>query len=114
MKNLNHFIESALGFFVYKSKALHIDTPKANDAKIRYSVLTKGILLAELADLPMDNKYGITVVSLNKNIIYQYEPGAAPIQERVAALLNLSARVCKTWVSIESYPTPNIIVKEMQ
>ena len=86
---------------------------KANDAEIRCSVLTKGILPAELADLPMDNEYGITVVSLDQNFISQYEPGAAPIQERIAALRQLSARGCKTWVSIEPYPTPNIIEQNL-
>jgi DNA repair photolyase len=86
---------------------------KANDAEIRCSVLTKGILPAELADLPMDNEYGITVVSLDQNFINQYEPGAAPIQERIAALRQLSARGCKTWVSIEPYPTPNIIEQNL-
>lgn len=86
---------------------------KANDAEIRCSVLTKGILPAELADLPMDNEYGITVISLDQNFINQYEPGAAPIQERIAALRQLSARGCKTWVSIEPYPTPNIIEQNL-
>ena len=85
----------------------------ANNAEIRCSVLTKGILPAELADLPMDNEYGITVVSLDQNFINQYEPGAAPIQERIAALRQLSARGCKTWVSIEPYPTPNIIEQNL-
>ena len=86
---------------------------KANDAEIRCSVLTKGILPAELADLPMDNEYGITVVSLDQDFINHYEPGAAPIQERIAALRQLSARGCKTWVSIEPYPTPNIIEQNL-
>ena len=86
---------------------------KANDAEIRCSVLTKGILPAELADLPMDNEYGITVISLDQDFINQYEPGAAPIQERIAALRQLSARGCKTWVSIEPYPTPNIIEQNL-
>jgi len=86
---------------------------KANDAEIRCSALTKGILPAELADLPMDNEYGITVISLDQDFINQYEPGAAPIQERIAALRQLSARGCKTWVSIEPYPTPNIIEQNL-
>lgn len=82
---------------------------KANAYNVRCSVLTKGILPAELADLPLQNEYGITVVSLEDDFIRQYEPGAAPIQDRIAALRFLSEQGCKTWVSIEPYPTPNII-----
>ena len=86
---------------------------KANHAGIKCSVLTKGILPTELAEMPMDNEYGITVVSLDQNFINQYEPGAAPIQERIAALRQLSIHGCKTWVSIEPYPTPNIIEQNL-
>ncbi len=81
----------------------------ANQNDIRCSVLTKGILPLELAELPLDNEYGITVVSLDEMFTRQYEPGAAPIRDRIAALRALSDRGCSTWVSIEPYPTPNII-----
>ena len=39
---------------------------RANAANVRCSVLTKGILPAELAELPLRNEYGITVVSLSE------------------------------------------------
>lgn len=86
---------------------------KANAVGVRCSVLTKGILPASLSELPLDNEYGITVVSLNDDFIQQYEPGAAPIQERIRALKTLSERGCKTWVSIEPYPTPNMVAQDL-
>lgn len=82
---------------------------RANAHSVRCSVLTKGILPIELAKLPLQNEYGITVVSLDDDFIRQYEPGAAPIHDRIAALKALSGKGCKTWVSVEPYPTPNII-----
>lgn len=82
---------------------------RANAHSVRCSVLTKGILPIELAELPMQNEYGITVVSLNDDFIWRYEPGAAPILDRINALKALSEKGCKTWVSVEPYPTPNII-----
>lgn len=81
---------------------------RANAANIRCSVLTKGILPIELADLSLRNEYGITVVSLSESFREEYEPGAAPIQDRITSLENLANRGCYTWVSIEPFPTPNI------
>lgn len=86
---------------------------KANAYGVRCSVLTKGILPVSLSELPLDNEYGITVVSLNDVFIQQYEPGAAPIQERIRALKMLSERGCKTWISIEPYPTPNMVAQDL-
>lgn len=82
---------------------------RANAYNVRCSVLTKGILPAELATLPLQNEYGITVVSLDESFAHRYEPGAAPIQDRIAALRFLSKNGCRTWVSIEPYPTPNVM-----
>ena len=81
---------------------------RANAHSVRCSVLTKGILPIELAELPLQNEYGITVVSLDDDFIQRYEPGAAPIHDRIDALKTLSEKGCKTWVSVEPYPTPNI------
>ena len=36
-------------------------------------------------------------------------PGSAPYAERIASLKYLHDKGFKTWVSIEPYPTPNII-----
>ena len=42
------------------------------------------------------------------------EPGAAPYADRLAALKALHDAGCKTWVSIEPYPTPNLIEQDLQ
>lgn len=82
---------------------------KANNEGINCSVLTKGILPNELAQLSKNNEYGITVVSLDDDFLSEYEPNAADIQQRIASLRALHDAGCKTWVSIEPYPTPNFI-----
>lgn len=82
---------------------------KANDEGINCSVLTKGVLPIELAQLSKNNEYGITVVSLDEAFLSEYEPHAANIQQRIASLRSLHDAGCKTWVSIEPYPTPNFI-----
>ena len=81
---------------------------KANDFGVHCSVLTKGILPIELANMPLENEYGITVVTLDENFRMEMEPGAAPMEERIRALEALSEHGCYTWISIEPYPTPNI------
>ena len=86
---------------------------KINSAGVRCSVLTKGILPYGLADLSCDNEYGITLISLNEKYRIEAEPGAAPYRERVYALKHLHDAGCKTWVSIEPYPTPNIIEQNL-
>jgi DNA repair photolyase len=51
---------------------------KLNDAGIKCSVLTKGLLPIELKEYSKDNEYGITLVSLNEDYRKRIEPGAAP------------------------------------
>ena len=87
---------------------------KLNTAGIKCSVLTKGILPIELSELSKDNEYGITLVSLDEGFHEKMEPGSAPMQERLAALKALHNAGCKTWVSIEPYPTPNICEQELK
>lgn len=82
---------------------------KLNAAGIKCTVLTKGILPIELASLSRGNEYGITLVSLDEKYREKNEPGAAPYKERISALKKLHNKGLKTWVSIEPYPTPNII-----
>lgn len=79
---------------------------KLNDAGIKVSVLTKGILPAELADLLPANEYGISLISLDEDYRRRMEPGAAPYLERVAALKTLHDAGCKTWLSIQAKPYP--------
>jgi len=86
---------------------------KLNAAGIKCTALTKGILPIELADLSEDNEYGITLVSLNEEYRAKMEPSAAPYAERLAALRALHDAGCKTWVSMEPYPTPNLIEQNL-
>jgi len=87
---------------------------KLNAAGIKCSVLTKGILPIELSTLSKDNEYGITLVSLSEDFRKRMEPGSAPLEKRLAALRALHDAGCKTWVSIEPYPTPNICNQELR
>ena len=86
---------------------------KINNAGIKCSVLTKGVLPIVMANFSKGNEYGITLISLNDNFRKRMEPGAAPVAERLAALKDLHEAGCKTWVSIEPYPTPNIIRQDL-
>jgi DNA repair photolyase len=86
---------------------------KLNDAEVSCTVLSKGLLPKKLSELSKINKYGITLVSLNEGYRNIYEPGAANYIDRINALKDLHEKGCNTWVSIEPYPTPNIIEQDM-
>lgn len=86
---------------------------KLNDAGIKCTTLTKGVSPIELAELSHENEYGITLVSLDEDFRTKFEPGSAPYDQRISALRDLHQRGCKTWVSIEPYPTPNIIEQNL-
>lgn len=86
---------------------------KLNDAGIKCTVLTKGLLPKELAALSKKNEYGITLVSLNESYRKRVEPGSAPYKKRIEALKYLHDQGFKTWVSIEPYPTPNLIDQDL-
>ena len=86
---------------------------KLNAAGIKCTALTKGILPIALSELSKDNEYGITFVSLNEEYRAKMEPGAAPYAERLAALRALHDAGCRTWVSMEPYPTPNLIEQNL-
>lgn len=87
---------------------------KLNQAGIRCTTLTKGVLPLELAQLSPENEHGITLISLNETYREKMEPGAASYADRLAALRALHDAGCKTWVSIEPYPTPNLIEQNLQ
>jgi DNA repair photolyase len=87
-----------------------------NSYGIRCSVLTKGKLPAELADKSRflaDNLYGISLVSLDEKFRKQWEPGATPYAERIAALKYLHDQGLVTRAHIEPYPTPNLIEQDL-
>lgn len=86
---------------------------KLNTNNIKCSVLTKGVLPIELAQLSSENEYGITLVSLDEEFRNHFEPHTATFQERIQALRALHDAGCYTWVSIEPYPTPNIFNQEL-
>ena len=73
---------------------------KLNADNIKCCVLTKGLLPIELKDL---------YAELDEDYREKIEPGAASYADRLAALKALHDEGCKTWVSIEPYPTPNLI-----
>lgn len=85
---------------------------RLNEDNIPCTALTKGILPKELAELNNINSYGITLVSLNEDYRSKYEPNAASYKDRIAALKYLHDKDISTWVSIEPYPTPNIIEQD--
>ena len=86
---------------------------KINSYGLPCTALTKGILPKELAELSKSNEYGITLVSLNEDFRKEMEPGSAPYKDRIKALKYLHDKGYKTWVSIEPYPTPNIIEQDI-
>lgn len=86
---------------------------RLNDDDIPCVVLSKGVLPFELSEYSKDNIYGITLVSLDENYRQEYEPGAASYAERITALKALHEAGCNTWVSMEPYPTPNIVEQDL-
>lgn len=86
---------------------------RLNKDDIPCVVLSKGELPIELADLSDKNIYGITLISLDEEFRDEYEPGSAPYRKRIDALKKLHDKGCKTWVSMEPYPTPNLIEQDL-
>jgi DNA repair photolyase len=85
-----------------------------NKHEIKCTVLTKGTLPQCLTEFSNNNEYGITLVSLDEGYRTQFEPNTASYNDRLAALKFLHDNGCKTWVSIEPYPTPNIIDQDIE
>ncbi|MEW6109237.1 MAG: hypothetical protein AB1632_08770 [Nitrospirota bacterium] len=59
------------------------------------------------------NEYGITLVSLSETFRKDFEPNSAKFKDRIDALKYLYKKGFKTWVSMEPYPTPNIIKQDL-
>ena len=101
--------------FMYKQKEVKKMTleiiAKLNKAGIKCVVLTKGTLPKELASekYSRGNEYGITLVSHDKKFQKKYEPNASPPDRRLSSLRYLHEQGLKTWVSMEPYPTYNIV-----
>ena len=89
---------------------------RLNKDNLKSVVITKGILPEILTDTEKfgkNNEYGITLVSLDEKFRQQYEPGASPLRERIKSLKYLHSQGLKTLVSIEPYPTPNIVKQDI-
>ena len=90
---------------------------RLNKDRIKCTVLTKGKYPKELINQEkygFNNEYGITLVSLNEDFRQRFEPGSAPYAKRVDALKHLHDNGLNTWVSIEPYPTPNLVHQDLE
>ena len=87
---------------------------KLNAAGIKCTTLTKGKLPPGLAGLSPENEYGITLVTLDDDWRRRVEPGAASCEKRLGSLRSLHEAGCRTWVSIEPYPTPSMIEQDLE
>lgn len=87
---------------------------RLNDEGIRVTTLTKGVYPDEfiklVSSLHPDNQYGVSIVSMSDEFRAEWEPGSAPVLDRLAALRELSGVGAVTWASVEPYPTPNVDV----
>lgn len=89
---------------------------RLNKDSIRCVVLTKGIYPKVLIDKEKygnNNEYGITIVSLDNKFKEKFEPYSAPYKKRINSLKYLHKKGLKTWISMEPYPTPNLIKQDL-
>ena len=81
---------------------------------IKCTALTKGVLPHELSKFDRKHEWGISLVSFDERFRQQYEPFSADYPTRLASMKNLHAMGCKTWVSVEPFPTPNIVNQDLR
>jgi len=89
---------------------------RLNRDNIRCTVLTKGIYPEVLVDTKKygeNNEYGITIVSLDEGFKKRFEPYSAPYKDRIKSLKYLHDKGLKTWISMEPYPTPNLVEQNL-
>ena len=106
--------------FMYKYKEVSDLSLKIikrlNEDNIKVVTVSKGIYPKELARKDIygrNNEYGSTIVSLSEKFRKNVEPFSAPIERRIKTLKFLHDKGLKTWISIEPYPTPNIIKQDL-
>ena len=87
---------------------------RLNKEDIKCTALTKGVLPIELTNLEKTNEIGITLVSLDEDYRNAYEPFTATYEDRIESLKKIHEGGVKTWVSMEPYPTPNIVKQDLQ
>jgi DNA repair photolyase len=88
---------------------------RVNKEGLKVTVLTKGLCPETLTTPKYDkgNEFGITLVSVDDDFHRRFEPFSAPPLERISALERLHDQGLKTWVSLEPYPTPNIVKQNL-
>jgi len=89
---------------------------RLNQDNIKSILISKGIYPIQLIDKEIyghQNEYGSTIVSLSEDFRKRFEPNASPINSRIKALKKLHDSGLKTWVSMEPYPTPNLIKQDI-
>jgi len=90
---------------------------RLNQDNVKSTVISKGIYpetLLDKSNYGENNDYGSTIVSLSEEYRKKFEPGSAPIADRIKSLKKLHDAGLKTWVSMEPYPTPNIIKQDIR
>lgn len=89
---------------------------KLNHSAIKVTTLTKGLYPSAIWENGFSplNEYGITLVSLDEKHREMYEPHASTYEERIDILRRIHDANLRTWVSIEPYPTPNIMTQSLQ
>lgn len=106
--------------FMYKVDEVESLTLKIleilNQDKINAVLISKGVYPDELVDKAAygDNYCGATIVSLSEGFRKRFEPFAAPIELRIRGLRKLHEAGLKTWVSLEPYPTLNIMSQKIE
>lgn len=89
---------------------------RLNRDNIRCVVLTKGVYPKDLKNIKRygdKSEYGITLVSLDSDYKERIEPHSAPFKKRIKSLKRLHNKGLKTWISMEPYPTPNIVKQDI-
>ncbi len=106
--------------FMYKQKEVKDLSLKIikrlNQDNIKVVTISKGIYPKELVKKDVygkNNEYGSTIVSLSRKFQKKVEPFAAPVEKRIKSLRFLHDNGLRTWISIEPYPTPNIIKQNL-
>ncbi|CDD91747.1 radical SAM domain protein [Coprobacillus sp. CAG:826] len=87
---------------------------RLNKDGIKVVTLTKGVIPEEVFLTEKYNEFGITLVSLKDEFKEKFEPNASNYEERIASLKRAHEKGYCTWVSIEPYPTPNIIEQDLE
>ena len=89
---------------------------KLNENNIKITLLTKGLLPKKLTNCnkyKIFNEYGISLISLDEKFKNKYEPFSSKYKERIDSLHYLHENGLNTWVSIEPFPTPNIVNQDI-